>query len=109
LQVMFRAVYADRSVVAAVSLGLCAQALIIPVEGAQMVMEQGRKLFNVSVMHLALSIAAGIPLIWTFGAAGVGITMAIRAVAVLTIQYSIFRKSITSRMPPAVLTTGVTL
>jgi O-antigen/teichoic acid export membrane protein len=109
LQMMFSAVYADRSVIVAVSLGLCAQALIVPVEGAQMVMEQGRKLFNVSVMHFALSIAAGIPLIWTFGAAGVGITMAIRAVAVLTIQFTIFRRSITSRMPPAVLTTGVTL
>jgi O-antigen/teichoic acid export membrane protein len=107
LQVIFNAEYADRSVIAAVSLGLCAQALIIPVEGAQMVLEEGRKLFNVSVMHFVLSIAAGIPLIWAFGASGVGITMAIRAVAVLTIQFTIFRKSIAHRIPHTILATGV--
>lgn len=108
LQAMFNAEYADRGVVTAVSLGLCTQALVIPVEGAQMVMEEGRKLFNVSVIHFALSVAAGAPLIWAFDASGAGITMAIRGVAVLAIQLFIFRKSIANRLPIAILTTGVT-
>lgn len=108
LYVMFDSEYADRATITAVALGLCAQALVIPVEGAQMVMEQGRKLFNVSVMHFVLTIAAGLPLIWAFGASGVGITMAIRAVAILAIQFTIFRRSIANRLPPAILATGVT-
>ena len=108
LYAMFNSEYADRGTITAVSLGLCAQALIIPVEGAQMVMEQGRKLFNVSLMHFVLTIAAGVPLIWAFGASGVGITMAIRATAILTIQFTIFRRSIANRLPSAILTTGAT-
>lgn len=108
LQAIFNADYADRAVITSVSLGLCVQALIIPVEGSQMVMEEGRKLFNVSVTHLTLSIAVGIPLIWLLGASGVGITMALRTIAVLTIQLTIFRKSIANRLTPAVLTSGAT-
>ncbi|HBJ34530.1 MAG TPA: hypothetical protein DDZ51_07150 [Planctomycetaceae bacterium] len=108
LQMMFNAAYADRGTIAAVSLGLCAQALIIPVEGAQMVLEEGRRLFNVSVMHIFLTIAVGFPLIWAFGASGIGITMTIRAVAILAIQFNLFLKSIGNRIPSAILTTGVT-
>jgi hypothetical protein len=60
-------------------------------------------------MHLVLTIATGIPLIWAFGASGVGITMTIRAVAILTIQFTIFRRSIANRLQPAILPTGVTI
>lgn len=108
LYAMFNSEYADRATITAVSFGLCAQALTIPVEGAQMVMEEGRKLFNVSVMQFILTIIAGVPLIWALGASGVGITMAIRAVAILMIQFAIFRRSIANRMPSAILTTGAT-
>lgn len=106
LRVIFNAELADRSLVTAVAFGLCAQALTIPVEGAQMVMEQGRNLFKVSVISFALTIIAGLPLIWAWDGAGVGITMGVRAVAVLSLHLAVFRRAIADRLPRTLLATG---
>ncbi|MGI9455116.1 MAG: lipopolysaccharide biosynthesis protein [Aeoliella sp.] len=86
--------YANQLVVGAVSLGFCLQAVSIPVEASQLALEQGRRLFAVSILRVALVLSAGVPLVWWLGAAGIGWTIALQSVVVLVVHWFFFSSAI---------------
>lgn len=91
---LFDANYATASLVAAVSLGWCAQAILVPIEGAQMVLERGRDLYRVSLLQLILTALIGVPFVWFWGPIGVGLTLACRAGLVFIYQWLQFHRSL---------------
>ncbi len=100
---------ATAPLIAAVSLGWSAQAILIPVEGAQVVLEHGRNLFRVSLMQLILTALIGVPFVWAWGPIGVGLTLACRAGAALVYQWLQFHRSLDGNRRPLPLAFGGTV
>ncbi|WP_145246837.1 MATE family efflux transporter [Aeoliella mucimassa] len=92
VELLFKSNYASRYVMGAVTLGFCLQAVIVPVEAAQMALERGRELFVASFLRVAMVFVAGIPLVWWQGAAGIGWTTAVQSIAVLSVMWFYFLK-----------------
>jgi O-antigen/teichoic acid export membrane protein len=87
---LFDSEFASRYVIGAVTLGYCMQGVLIPVEAAQMALEQGRALFAVSILKMAVVLLPGIPLVWWQGAAGIGWTIAVQSVVALVVTLVLF-------------------
>lgn len=87
---LFDADFASRYVIGAVTLGFCLQSVLIPIEAAQMALEQGRALFAVSILKMAVVLLPGIPLVWWQGAAGIGWTIAVQSLVALIVTWMLF-------------------
>ncbi|WP_442485579.1 lipopolysaccharide biosynthesis protein [Aeoliella sp. SH292] len=87
---LFESEFASRYVIGAVTLGYCLQGVLIPIEAAQMALEQGRALFAVSILKMAVVLLPGIPLVWWQGAAGIGWTIAVQSVVALIVTWVLF-------------------
>jgi O-antigen/teichoic acid export membrane protein len=93
VELVFGSPYASGSLVLSLALGLAFQGVAIPVEAAQMALEQGRELFLISLLRLAITTLAGVPLVWLYGAAGIGLTLAVQGMVTLAANWMFYGRS----------------
>jgi len=80
------------SVVAALCLGMFAHSLLIPVDAVLTAMQRGRAMLVAASARMVMIVISGVPLIWWFGAVGVGYSIAIGCAAAAIVQWLAFAR-----------------
>jgi O-antigen/teichoic acid export membrane protein len=77
----------QRTVVAALCLGMFVHSLLVPVDAALAALERGKALFIASMARTIVIVFAGVPLIWWLAADGVGLAIALGCGAAAIVQW----------------------
>ncbi|TWT67622.1 hypothetical protein Pla123a_41780 [Posidoniimonas polymericola] len=87
IQAFFGAQFADPRLVMLLAAAICLQATSIPVDAALTALELGKKMSLASISQLAVTLVVGLPLVYLYGASGVGWTMLARSLPILLVSW----------------------